>query len=591
MSAVETWLRYIASELHARKLLASAGGPILLVQLENEYSMVSEAYGDDGTRYLQWCADLQKQLSFGVPAFMCYGAAEGVLETINSFYAHDAVESHRKRHPDQPPVWTECWTGWYDVWGAPHHRRPTCDLAYAVARFFASGGAAVNYYMWMGGSNVGRTPMYLQATSYDYDAPVDEYYRETTKFRHLRALHAVIQTAFATYFLRVRDIDPVMKDGVVIWGDVAFLCNDSPVANAGMQLSGGGYSAVIKERSVHIVDVPSGKLLFDTAHIAEENIVKSKLVQVRVKATPWESVVEPIPCYATAGEMAAVDGRDMHTGDMPCELIKLTRDESDYAFYSSRFRRIGIDSEVVFQFEANDMAHVFMQGRIVGGTKPPLWEDRWSNKWNEYADGGCGNKHEIVVKSCQDEEIDVTILTSSLGLIKGDWQLGNGRNMLEEQKGLLSDVHIVNSNTGAPAYQRVAQWISLSGLRGEARRYADGGVSGNGGHVPGWFSCKLTLDRACASWTVDLAALGKGVMWVNGELLGRFWNVSGTREKNGFLKDSPIVQDETDGPTQRFYHIPGWLAQPVEGELRLHMVLFVECGPAPVADLTLFEPL
>ncbi|KAF5814048.1 putative beta-galactosidase [Helianthus annuus] len=56
--------------------------------------------------------------------------------------------------------------------------RPAEDLAYSVAKFIQSGGSFINYYMYYGGTNFGRTaggPFI--ATSYDYDAPLDEYGR------------------------------------------------------------------------------------------------------------------------------------------------------------------------------------------------------------------------------------------------------------------------------------------------------------------------------------------------------------------------------------------------------------------------------
>ncbi|KAH0691029.1 hypothetical protein KY289_018387 [Solanum tuberosum] len=48
--------------------------------------------------------------------------------------------------------------------------------AFAVAKFIQKGGSFINYYMYHGGANFGRTaggPFI--ATSYDYDAPLDEY--------------------------------------------------------------------------------------------------------------------------------------------------------------------------------------------------------------------------------------------------------------------------------------------------------------------------------------------------------------------------------------------------------------------------------
>ena len=73
--------------------------------------MVSGAYGADGEKYLQWCADMQDEMRLGVPAIMCFGAADGALETVNAFYAHDAVRGMIEARPSQPVVWTECWTG------------------------------------------------------------------------------------------------------------------------------------------------------------------------------------------------------------------------------------------------------------------------------------------------------------------------------------------------------------------------------------------------------------------------------------------------------------------------------------------------
>lgn len=96
----------------------------------------------------------------------------------------------------------------YTQFGGPVHRRPVEDIAFSVARFIQNNGSFVNYYMvsqffhfvvtiqrfvifpkkvltpftciwWLqyhGGTNFGRTAAALFiATSYDYDAPLDEY--------------------------------------------------------------------------------------------------------------------------------------------------------------------------------------------------------------------------------------------------------------------------------------------------------------------------------------------------------------------------------------------------------------------------------
>lgn len=602
MEEVEVWVSLIANTLREKGLLALHGGPIILVQLENEYSMVSDQYGDEGVAYLQWMADLQRRLDFGVPAIMCYGAADGVVETINAFYAHEHIAAHRISHPDQPPVWTECWTGWYDVWGAPHHTRPTCDLLYAVARFFAVGGAGVNYYMWMGGTNIGRSTMYLQVSSYDYDAPVDEFYQHTTKSRRLARLHLVLKDVFADAFHHRRDDDPVAVDGVYAWGDVAFICNDSANSRHDFTLPNGTpYDRTVTAKSVHIVSLDSAELLFNTADTPPEDLRHRNYALVGATATDWVVASEPVPNFDDAAKVVAEGGhsRPLVEGDEPEELVRLTRGSSDYGFYVTKFE-VGVGSATM-QFDAGDFAQVFVNGARVGGSTSPLWEDRWGNRWNEYDDGGPGQLVSFVVDGLKGGVVDICILVASLGLVKGDWQLGE-RNMLDERKGLISDLEIKGEGwTGA----RCEKWRSIGKLHGEVAEWYDMvGAGGriacvtNDGMAPGWFGCEIRVKSVSQSWVLDLHDVGKGTFYINGVLLGRFWNVVGSRPRNGFLKNSPIVQAESNGhgeASQRYYHVPAWVLQDSDlkrdGGICLHVVLFIEDGKVPSGPLPLLEAL
>ncbi|KAF6158929.1 hypothetical protein GIB67_012346 [Kingdonia uniflora] len=90
-------------------------------------------------------------------------------------------------------MWTENWTGWYKNWGGKDPSRPVGDIAYAVALFFQSGGTLTNYYMYHGGTNFGRTSGIYITTSYNYDAPLDEYGNlRQPKWGHLKGLHTAI---------------------------------------------------------------------------------------------------------------------------------------------------------------------------------------------------------------------------------------------------------------------------------------------------------------------------------------------------------------------------------------------------------------
>lgn len=53
------------------KLFAWQGGPIILVQIENEYGNVMGPYGDTGKEYVKWCAKMATSLNIGVPWIMC----------------------------------------------------------------------------------------------------------------------------------------------------------------------------------------------------------------------------------------------------------------------------------------------------------------------------------------------------------------------------------------------------------------------------------------------------------------------------------------------------------------------------------------
>ncbi|XP_028090165.1 beta-galactosidase-like [Camellia sinensis] len=174
-------------------LFASKGGPIILAQIENEYGNVMWSYGNEGKSYINWCADLAQSFHIGVPWIMCQQSnpPQGMINTCNGWYCDGF-------HPSSgiPKMWTENWSGWYKGWGQKTPHRTAEDLAFAVARFFQYGGMLQNYYMYHGGTNFGRVSggPYI-ATTYDYDAPLDEYGNlNQPKWGHLKQLHLLIRS-------------------------------------------------------------------------------------------------------------------------------------------------------------------------------------------------------------------------------------------------------------------------------------------------------------------------------------------------------------------------------------------------------------
>ncbi|GAA4081618.1 glycoside hydrolase family 35 protein [Streptomyces shaanxiensis] len=165
--------------------LAAAGGPVIAVQVENEYG----AYGDDKAYMLHveqaFRARGVEELLFTCdqadPEHLAAGTLPGVLATATFGSRVDQNLAELRRHqPEGPLMCAEFWIGWFDHWGGPHHVRDASDAAADLDRLL-SAGASVNIYMFHGGTNFGFTnganhkhAYQPTITSYDYDAALTE---------------------------------------------------------------------------------------------------------------------------------------------------------------------------------------------------------------------------------------------------------------------------------------------------------------------------------------------------------------------------------------------------------------------------------
>ncbi|MEV3854112.1 beta-galactosidase [Streptomyces sp. NPDC050095] len=186
--------------------MASSGGPVIAVQVENEYG----AYGDD-TAYLRHLADGLRARGVEELLFTCdqanaehlaAGGLPGVLATATfGSRVTDALDQLSAHQPEGPLMCAEFWIGWFDHWGEPHHVRDAANAAADLDRLL-SAGASVNIYMFHGGTNFGFTnganhdhAYSPTVTSYDYDAPLTESGDPGPKyhaFREVIARHAPV---------------------------------------------------------------------------------------------------------------------------------------------------------------------------------------------------------------------------------------------------------------------------------------------------------------------------------------------------------------------------------------------------------------
>ncbi|SDL73935.1 beta-galactosidase [Segatella bryantii] len=178
-------------------LTIQRGGPIIMVQVENEYG----SYGID-KQYVGEIRDMLRQ-GWGndVKMFQCdwssnftHNGLDDLIWTMN-FGTGANIDNQFKKlkslRPDAPLMCSEFWSGWFDKWGARHETRPAQDMVNNIDEMLSK-GISFSLYMTHGGTSFGHwaganSPGFQpDVTSYDYDAPINEYGQATAKYQLLR---------------------------------------------------------------------------------------------------------------------------------------------------------------------------------------------------------------------------------------------------------------------------------------------------------------------------------------------------------------------------------------------------------------------
>ncbi len=172
-------------------------GPIIAMQIENEYG----SFGND-KNYLSYLRGLMRSNGIDVLLFtsdgdnryyLSGGGLEGELMVTNfNSMPADSFKDLRELQPDKPLMCGEYWCGWFEAWGGKHPKGSAEKLGEAIRQFFDL-NASFNLYMFHGGTNFGFTSganyydKYTPTvTSYDYDAPLNEYGGYTDKYFAVR---------------------------------------------------------------------------------------------------------------------------------------------------------------------------------------------------------------------------------------------------------------------------------------------------------------------------------------------------------------------------------------------------------------------
>ena len=197
MERVKIFEQKVGEQL--KPLTIQNGGPIIMVQVENEYGSYGEdkpyvseirdclrgIYGKELALFqCDWSSNFEKNGLDDLTWTMNFGTGANI---------NDQFRRLGELRPNAPKMCSEFWSGWFDKWGARHETRPAKDMVDGMDEMLSK-GISFSLYMTHGGTSFGHwaganSPGFApDVTSYDYDAPINEYGLVTPKFWELRTM-------------------------------------------------------------------------------------------------------------------------------------------------------------------------------------------------------------------------------------------------------------------------------------------------------------------------------------------------------------------------------------------------------------------
>ncbi|CAM6034568.1 unnamed protein product [Sphagnum compactum] len=558
---MQRFVSVVVSLMKQHELFAQQGGPIILAQIENEYGNIDAAYGEAGKRYMRWAASMAESLDTGVPWIMCQqpDAPSFIINTCNGFYC----DGWKPNAADKPTMWTENWSGWFHTWGEALPSRPVQDIAFAVARFFERGGSFQNYYMYHGGTNFGRTSDEDITTSYDYDAPLDEYGQERQpKWGHLKDLHAALKLCEPA-LAAVDDVPPSLRLGPNQEAHVynssiglcaAFLANWDNTSAATIQFHGQAYQ--LPAWSVSILP-DCNSVAFNTAKVRTQTVLL-RMQSPSPVGRSWQSYHEPLGKW----------GGNIFSVHSLLEQTSTTKDFTDYLWYSTRLVNIPSLDYTSWNPALANLVSDLNQLQL---------------SWSVTGHGTQINQTVTLMAGTN----DIVFLSMTTGL------QDSGAFLEQEQAGILNAVTLEGLPSGVRDLTHQL-WTYQVGLEGEALHL----YSANGAHTVNWPSRDNLITYQPLVWyqtlfdapngsnpvALNLDKMGKGQLWVNGFSLGRYWpslisqqdNCPSTCDYRGVYTESKCLS-QCSQPSQQWYHVPRQWLLPAGNSL----VLFEEKGGNP----------
>ncbi|KDP29649.1 hypothetical protein JCGZ_18811 [Jatropha curcas] len=490
MNEMVKFITMIIDKMKEEKLFYPQGGPIVLAQIENEYNTVQLAYRELGDKYVQWAGNFALGLNVGVPWVMCKqkNPPGPVINSCNGRHCGDTFVGPDK--PNKPYLWTENWTAQFRVFGDPPAQRSAEDAAFSVARWFSKNGSLVNYYMYHGGTNLDRTAASFVTTRYYDEAPLDEFgLQRQPKYGHLKDLHRALGLCKKALFWGSPGVEKLGKDQEVRFYEqpaeklcAAFLTNNDTREGSFVKFRGKEF--YLPPRSISVL--PDCKtVVFNSMQVVSQhnsrNFLRSNEANKNLK---WEMTSETILTQLK------MDSK------VPKELYSLTKDTTDYAWYTTVMilnpRDLSMRKDILPVLRVASLGHAmlaFVNGQLDSGA---YMEHRFAGP--------------------RGVEI-LGLNTGTLDVSSNGWghQVGlTGQN---------------------------EKWYTEEGLKKVTWKEVPQGK----GPPLTWYKAYFDAPEGCKPVAISMIGMVKGMIWINGQCIGRYWM--------SYL--SPLGQ-----PTQPEYHIP-----------------------------------
>ncbi|KAF5958261.1 hypothetical protein HYC85_005486 [Camellia sinensis] len=426
--------------------------------------------------------------------------------------------------------------------------------------------------VYHGGTNFGRSaggPFIT--TSYDYDAPLDEYgLIRQPKYGHLKELHRSIKLCERALV----SADPIatslggLQQAHVYSSEAgncaAFLSNYDTNSAARVMFNNMHYN--LPPWSISILP-DCRNVVFNTAKVGVQTS-HMEMLPSNAKMFSWETYNE---------DVSSLDDSSAFTSFGLMEQINVTRDTSDYLWYitsvdigsSESFLHGGEWPTLMVQSTGHAL-HVFINGQLSGSAF------------------GTREKRRFLFT----RKVNLRAGTNRIALLSVAVGLPNvGGHFESWSTGVLGPVALHGLDQGKWDLSS-AKWTYQVGLKGEAMNF----VSPNGISSVDWMQGSLIAQKQQPlTWhkayfnapdgdeplALDMRSMGKGQVWINGQSIGRYWTAYANGNCNGCSYSGvfkpPKCQLGCGEPTQRWYHVPRSWLKPTQNLL----VLFEELGGDP----------